>query len=133
MSIKDEIRNSLKLSDLEESDKVDWEELRILMGNLGHEVRRNGKEAFMKLHADNIEEFRKDWTHIQFCYLLGFMGTIDPTFSYDESVKTDKYVILELDRAMLDTDEEDTYEALNEIIDRSDESFLKRGFLFFKD
>lgn len=125
MSIKEELKSKLTMSDIEDYDKVGWDDLRLLMGNLGHEVRRNGKEAFMKLHTEHIEEFREAWTHMQFCYLLGFMGTLDPSFHYDESVKMDKYVILKSDMVLLE------YGAvsLSELVDGSEDSYINRGFL----
>lgn len=72
---------------------VDYYSLGLLESALGHELKGLGKTEFLKKYETNIEEYRKDWSLVDFCFLLGFLGYYDKDFYYDPSVRLDKYVI----------------------------------------
>lgn len=107
---------------------VNWNDLCFLISHLMHEVKRRGKEGFLNFYSENIEDFRRDWSKVDFCFLLGLMGYLDKNFEYDKNMKLDKYI--------LDPYVYDDIFVFEENVDldiqfnKSLNSFKERGFLF---
>ena len=116
----------LKLEDIDLS--VDYRELSFIESHLMHEVKRKGVKAFVKEYSDNIEDFRKDWSKVNFCFLLALLGYLDKSFRYDDSVKLDKYVLDARDFLFVELDE-DLSEA-NKRLQVVLPSFYARGFIY---
>lgn len=106
---------------------VDYKNLRLLDGHLMHEVKRRGVEGFTKTYEEHIEEFRKDWSKFEFCYLLALLEYLDPSFQYDESVKMDKFVLDSYSyNWYINFDEEPDFK---KVYEAALPSFKKRGIL----
>lgn len=107
---------------------VNYDELCFIESHLMHEVKRRGISDFVKVYGDNIEDFRRDWSKINFCFLLALLEHLDSNFKYDSSVKLDKYVLSPFDFGDLSDfgDELDLVLIYNDSLD----SFKSRGFLY---
>lgn len=115
----------LKLEDIDLS--VDYEKFGLLESHLMHEVKRKGVDSFVQEYCKNIEEFKKSWSKMDFCFLLALLGYLDSSFKYDDTIKLDKfvldpysyYMVVELGKRL----------CLFGLRKRSIKSFRKRGFL----
>ena len=107
---------------------VNYNELCFIESHLMHEVKRRGTSNFVKVYGDNIEDFRRDWSKINFCFLLALLEHLDSNFKYDSSIKLDKYVLSPFDFGDLSDfgDELDLVLIYNDSLD----SFKNRGFLY---
>ena len=80
----------LKLEDL--ITNIDIRNLTVFESALAHEKKNIGVVAFCKKYEGSIEDFKTSLPHMEFCFLLAYLEHLDPTFSYDKTVKLDGYV-----------------------------------------
>jgi len=95
---------------------------------LAHEKKNIGVRAFCKRYEGLIEEFRKDLSHVEFCFLLAYLEYHDPKFRYDKSVKLDKYILDTFDMCMLHNEAPEEIE-WDLIWDKAIPQFRERGIL----
>lgn len=107
---------------------VDYDSLCFLESHLMHEVKRRGIDNFVEVYSNSIEEFRRDWSKINFCFLLSLLEYLSTDFKYDLSVKLDKFILDARDFIFVEFDGD--LEDANERFKSSLPSFLKRGFVF---
>jgi hypothetical protein len=107
---------------------VNYDELCFIESHLMHEVKRRGTSNFVKVYGDNIEDFKRDWSKIKFCFLLALLEHLDSNFKYDCNVKLDKYILDSRDFIFVDLDNDLT--DANISFKKALPSFLKRGFVF---
>lgn len=118
----------IKIDDIElDESLIDYQQLRLVEGHLMHEVRRKGKKGFFQEYSENIEDFRRDWRIIDFCFLLALLEYLDNSFKYDESVRCEKYIAERVDfEELKDNNFDIIFEMENDALD----CFKKRGLLF---
>lgn len=116
----------LNLSDIDMN--VDYDSLCFLESHLMHDVKRKGKEGFVKEYSAEIDSFRENWTHRDFCFLLALLGYLDSSFSYDESVKLEKYIVDARD--FIFVEEDNSLEEVNKTLKSAIPAFLNRGFVY---
>lgn len=110
--------------------EVSLEGICLLESAFGHEWNAVGNEDFCKKYEDNIEDFRKELSHGEFCYLLGYLKYRDPSFKYDSSVKLEGYFLEMCDQALYEAQCYDEIESIDEMYKNALECFKERGFLF---
>lgn len=120
---------NITLEDIERPENVDYYSLRLLDGNLGHELKREGRQKFLAHYRENIEQYREELSHTNFCFLLAMLKYVDPSFEYDSSLRTEKYILPQLDYGTLI----DGTFTIEELIEDYSETFVERGFLYEGD
>lgn len=81
----------LTIDDIDTEFVYDW--VGFLESTIMHEYNRVGVEGLREKYVNNIEEFRKDWSHDEFCFLLGMLEYLIPDYRYPEECTRDKYVL----------------------------------------
>lgn len=115
----------LKLEDL--ITDIDIRDITVFESALAHEKKNIGVTAFCQKYESLIEEFRASLPHMEFCFLLAYLEHLDSTFSYDETVKLDGYVLEPFDFVMYLNEEKPD---LGVCWDSALPVFRNRGFLF---
>ena len=105
---------------------VDYDDLCFFESHLAHELKRLGKEGFVKKYKSGVESFRID--SIKFCYLIALLEYLDNTFTYDSSIKLDKFILdaRDYDFAVEDNDFTLANDRLRKVLPQ----FYKRGFIY---
>lgn len=106
----------------------DIDDLCVFESALAHEIKHLGVVEFVAKYASLLDELRESWNKYEFCLLLGYLEYYDPSFSYDETVKLDKYVLDIYDFLAVKNDCKEEIN-LKESWDSALPSFKKRGFL----
>lgn len=118
------MKREVHLEDIDMNpDYVDWS---ITDGHIMHEVKRKGREGMIEEYWNHIEDYHRDWSKVDFCYLLGILEELYDLV-YEDDIRLDKYMIDPRD--MIDIDElgEDAYK---ETLENALEGLFKRGFVF---
>ena len=85
---------------------VDYDSLCLLESHLMNEVKRLGAEGFVKLYSSSMEDFRRDWSLRNFCFLLALLEYLDSSFSYDDVFKLPKFIADARDFLALELDDD---------------------------
>lgn len=116
--------HTLRLEDIDMNP--DYASYCMIDGHIMHEVKRRGREGMIEEYWNHIEDYRRDWSKLEFCFLLGVLEELYGLV-YEDDIKLDKYVLDPRDHLFLDEDGEDAY---SKTLENVLEGMWKRGFVF---
>ena len=79
------------MKDIDVDFIYDW--VGYIESHMMHEYKRMGVEGLREKYIKNIEEFKKDWTHDEFCFLLCILEYLVQDWQYPEECMREKYVM----------------------------------------
>lgn len=85
----------ITMKDIDTDFIYDW--VGFTESHIMHEYKRMGVEGLKEKYIKNIEEFKKDWTHDEFCFLLCILEYLVSDWQYPEECTREKYVLCQND------------------------------------
>lgn len=85
------------MKDIDVDFIYDW--VGYIESHMMHEYKRMGVEGLREKYIKNIEEFKKDWTHDEFCFLLCILEYLVQDWQYPEKCTREKYIMNTKDMA----------------------------------
>lgn len=58
-----------------------------------HEYKRLGVSGMYNKYVRNIEDYRRDWSFQDFCFLISLLEYLIPGYSYPENCSLDKFIL----------------------------------------
>ena len=121
-------RGSYMITEKDIDINVDYKELSFITGHLTHECKRMGKDEFVKCYSSKLDSLRKEYSELEFCFLLGYLGYLDSNFEYDSSVRMPKYILNQYDYLFFTEDGD--MGCVRESFKVANKQLLSRGFVY---
>lgn len=85
------MKPKVTMKDIDTDFIYDW--VGYIESHMMHEYKRMGIEGIRKKYIENIEEFKRDWTHDEFCFLLCILEYLMPDYQYPYTCTRGRYVM----------------------------------------